>query len=113
MDYLAIGDRDVLIISGMFLGIGYAIYQAFRCWLFAVKCGVLVSCVAICLGLAYFGWIPLFGGSHDVSTYFGSIMLFLGILFTILFIAIDQATRKPQEENPRGFPVIMVDKSKK
>jgi hypothetical protein len=110
---IAFSHSDRVIFTGMFITIVFSIYQAlYACWLSAAKGGVLLSAVAICLGLAYFGWQPLFGGSHSISTYFGSVILFVGGLSMLLFITIDQSYRHKIDNTP-GFPVIFNEKTDK
>jgi hypothetical protein len=102
---LAMVSRDIIILGGM-LGASIAgVMLAIMGRVLMARIGAMISIVPICLGLANFGWLPLFGGTHDPSTYFGCEMLFGGILSMVVFWAIDQ--RHPKK-SARGFPVDPV-----
>jgi len=66
-----------LFFSGKLFDIRDSVYLAFYCKLPAVKCGVIVSLITLCLGIVFL----------SIS------ITLMGILFTTLFVAIDQATR--------------------
>ncbi len=80
---------------------------AWRARLVFVKAGALLSAAMVCLGLAYFGLLPLFGGSHPPGTYFGATMLFVGITAAAILGAVEKgyrrATSAPKDEG-RRFP---------
>ena len=86
--------RDAIIFTGMLLILAVVLYASFRCRLIFARIGFVISAAAICIGLAYFGWQPLSGGSHSVDTYFGSVILCLGLLGFCLFGAIEEIWRR-------------------
>ena len=100
---LAVFSQDYIILSGMGVAISASLALAIFSRLLAVRLGSLVAAVTVCVGLAYFGWKPLFGGSHDPGIYFGCIMLFLGTLALLLLAAVEQSSRHPARSH--GFPV--------
>jgi hypothetical protein len=60
---------DVIIVGGMLLTVAVDVFACARLRLVVPKFGFVVSAVAMCIGLANFGWRLLFGGVHtpDVS----------------------------------------------
>ncbi|MEI6235915.1 MAG: hypothetical protein WCT04_22900 [Planctomycetota bacterium] len=51
----------------------------------AARIGSIFSAFAVCVGHAYFGMSPYFGGSHPDATYFGCIMVTFGTIAWLLF----------------------------
>jgi hypothetical protein len=103
-------NRDGVIISGMLLVVIAATFACFRSRLVFTKLGFLVSAAMVCLGLAYFGWLPLFGGTHPPETLFGCLVLCLGLFGFCLFGAIEEIWRRVigTPDGTRGFPVIAL-----
>lgn len=75
---LAVNSQDLFILAAMFAAAAMGVTGAWRAKLVFIKAGALAP--AVCLGFAYFGWKPLFGGSHPPATYFGATMLFVGLM---------------------------------
>ena len=105
---LAINSQDVLILTGMLAAVVLGVFGVARAKLVFVKVGLPLAVVAVCLGLAYFGWKPLFGGSHSPGTYFGTAMLFIGLIGSAALGAVEESHRRitSAAEPGRGFPVI-------
>jgi hypothetical protein len=83
---------DAIILVGMAVAIALGGYGIKRVSGIFFKAGSAFSAFTACVGLAYFGYAPFFGGTdHDVSTFFGSILLILGVLSWLLFMAVDNA----------------------
>jgi len=100
---LAITTRDLMIFAGMGVAITTSVVLAIVSRLLAVRIGSLAAAVAICVGLAHSGWRPLLGGAQYLDTYFGCVMLFIGVLAMLLFAAVEQVARR--EVRTPGFPV--------
>ena len=67
-------DLAIILFMGIFIFLG--IYGANKNEKTPFKIGSIISSLAICDALAYFGWKPYFGGTnHSLSVYFGCIML--------------------------------------
>jgi len=99
---------DVIIIGGMLLAIAGGVLACVRSRLLFPKIGFIFSAVAVCVGLANFGWRPLFGGIHTPDVYFGCVTCGLGMLGFCLFGAIEEVWRRflaAPDERP-GFPVV-------
>jgi hypothetical protein len=99
---------DVIIIGGMLLAIAGGVLACVRSRLVAPRIGFLLSAVVVCVGLANFGWRPLFGGGHTPDVYFGCVLCCLGLLGFCLFAAIEEVWRRflaGPDDRP-GFPVI-------
>ena len=105
--------RDAIIITGMVVAVAGALFMVVRGRLIFTRIGFLISGVAICVGLAYFGWSPLFGGSHSPDTFFGSVILCVGLLGFCLFGAIEEIWRRltAEPDARRGFPVVPSQRS--
>ena len=105
---LAISSQDVFILTGMLAAVVLGLFGVARAKLVFVKLGLPLGVVAICLGLAYFGWKPLFGGSHAPGTYFGTAMLFIGLIGSAALGAVEESHRRitSAADPGRGFPVI-------
>jgi hypothetical protein len=105
---LAVTGQDLFIIGGMLATAALGIFGAWRCELIFAKVGALASTLAVCLGLAYFGWKPLFGGSHPSETYFGATMLFVGFLGFAILGAVEESYRRitGTADVARDFPVV-------
>ena len=86
--------RDFIIITSMLVAAGTGIAGVVIAKLLFARIGFVFATVCMCVGLAYFGWLPLFGGSHDPGTYYGSVMLLGGMTAFILFAALDQMARQ-------------------
>lgn len=99
---------DLLLVSVQFTAVAMGILGAWLAKLIFAKAGAVVSAAAVCLGLAYFGWRPLFGGDHPPSTFFGATMLFAGLVGLALVGAIEESHRRmTTTADPRsGFPVL-------
>jgi hypothetical protein len=93
---LAIATGDVIVGLLMLICLGGGAYGATRGMVVYARAGSALSSVAACLGVAYFGYRPFFGGSHTPGTYFGSTVLVVAILFWCLFMAIGE--RKNTDE---------------
>jgi len=109
MTILAVNSQDVFILAAMLTAGALAILGAWRAKLLFVKVGALLSAVMVCLGLAYFGWSPLFGGTHPPGTYFGATMLFLGLINSVIVGTIEESYRRTTGAGAaerRGFTVV-------
>lgn len=83
----ASGDTVVLLLMLVFLGVG--VCGGTRKINLYARVGSVLSSLSACLGVAYFGYRPFFGGTrHGPGTYFGSTVLVIAILFWCLFMAI-------------------------
>ena len=83
---------DIIILAGMAVAIGCGVYGVKRATGIFFKIGSVFSALTACVGLAYFGYRPFFGGTqHDVSNYFGCVTLIVSILAWLFFIAISDA----------------------
>ena len=95
--------RDLIILAGMGTAIAMGVISACLCRFWLLRLGSLLSAATICVGMGYFGWLPLLGGSHGAGEYFGCVMLFVGMLFMTLFAALGQMNKA--EKRSQGFPV--------
>ena len=87
--------RDLVTILFMGIFILLGIYGANKNEKIPFKIGSIISSLAICDGLAYFGWEPYFGGTnHSPSVYFGCIMLTFGILSWLTFFGLSHPIKK-------------------
>jgi hypothetical protein len=104
--------RDAMITIGMLLTVAGTLFACFRFRLVFTRIGFVISAVAVCVGLAYFGWLPLFGGSYSPDTFFGSVILYLGLLGLCLFATIEEVWLRltVAPEAGRGFPVVQPDR---
>src|SRR5687767_1570430 len=100
--------RDAIIITGMLLSVVGVLFACVRSRLVFTRIGFVISAVAVCVGLAYFGWLPLFGGNHSPATFFGAVILCIGLLGFCLFGAIEEIWRRliVTPEAGHGFPVM-------
>ena len=106
---VAVVSQDFLIVAGMLTAGALGALGAWRAKLVFVKAGALLSALMVCLGLAYFGLLPLLGGSHPPGTYFGSTMLFLGLMGGAIVGAVEEGYRRVTSggtDERHGFPVI-------
>src|SRR5688500_18163238 len=105
---LAVTGQDVMILGGMFAAATLVLLAATRCRLLLIRVGAVLAAAADCLGLVYFGWRPLFGGHHPPDTYFGTTMLFMGLLAGAILGAVEEGYRRVTRppEAGRGFPVM-------
>jgi len=89
---------DTIVLGGMAVAIVAGIYGAKRGHNPFCRAGSAFSALAACVGLAYFGYRPFFGGTHhDIGTYFGCITLIVSVVAWLLFMAIDGALGKPTQ----------------
>jgi len=79
--------RDLIVIIGGCVALAFGIVGALRNEGTTAKAGALVAAGVAGLGMAYFGWRPFFGGSHEPGTYFGCIMLVFGIYAWLRFFS--------------------------
>lgn len=101
--------RDLILLLGIIGTIVGTIAACLKVRLYFAKGGMLVSGVAVFLGLANFGWMPLLGGTQYPDTYFGCTMLFMGLLGAALLGGVDEAFQRmePAPLGERGFPVMI------
>ena len=78
---LAIATGDIIVGLLMLICLGAGAYGATRKMVIYARVGSALSSIAACLGVAYFGYRPFFGGVHTASTYFGSTVLVVAIVF--------------------------------
>jgi hypothetical protein len=104
-----------VIFIGMLLAIVAALFFGLRSRLLFMRSRLLftrlgfgLSALIVCVGLAYFGWQPLFGGSHPIDTWGGFVALCLGLFGFCLFGALEEIGRQlAAAPDPRpGFPVV-------
>jgi hypothetical protein len=100
--------RDAIIITCMLLTVIAALFACVRARLIFPRIGFVISAIAVCVRLTYFGWLPLFGGSHPPDTFFGSVILCIGLLGFCLFGAIEEIWRRltVTPKPGHGFPVV-------
>ena len=90
-------DLAIILFMGIFIFLG--IYGANKNEKTPFKIGSIISSLAICDGLAYFGWKPYFGGTnHSLSVYFGCIMLTFGLLSWLIFLGLSQSLNNDKEK---------------
>jgi len=108
------GGRDLFILAGMATTIIGTLAGCVVARIYFVKAGLILAGVSICVGLANFGWEPLFGGKQFADTYFGCTMLALGLLSACLLAGLEELLRRlsPVQTQHRGFPVIAVTPDK-
>ena len=72
--------RDLMIFSSivLFIGFGFLAIFKFSNHLICVA-GYVLATLTTCLGIVYFGWMPFFGGTYSHATYFGCIVLIMGL----------------------------------
>ncbi|MAX23014.1 MAG: hypothetical protein CMJ19_00805 [Phycisphaeraceae bacterium] len=77
--------RDLMIFSSivLFIGFGFLAIFKFSNHLICVA-GYVLATLTTCLGIVYFGWMPFFGGTYSHATYFGCIVLIMGLWGYIL-----------------------------
>ncbi len=88
--------RDLMIFSSMilFIGFGFLAIFKFSNHLICVA-GYVLATLTTCLGIVYFGWMPFFGGNHSHATYFGCIVLIMGLWGYILTGALNLLLTAP------------------
>lgn len=86
---------DVVCLFGFFLTIVLAIALCFWVSRWPLRIACVLSAGAVCVGLSYFGWAPFWGGNHDVGTYFGTIMLWLGLMGFTITATMEQVFASP------------------
>jgi hypothetical protein len=109
---LAITGYDIFIVGMMTVVILAGLLAIARATLYAVKAGAALSAACICVGFAYFGWYPLFGGQYGFDVYFGCALLFLGLLAAALLAAVEETYRRltghaRSRDRRAAFPVVL------
>lgn len=70
--------NDTMVLVGIAVALGLGIWGAITNTTIYFRIGSATTSLAACVGCAYLGWKPFFGGTHDAGTYFGCIMLTSG-----------------------------------
>lgn len=83
--------NDLVALAGIatFLLLGFWGALATRITVFRI--GSVATSLAACVGCAYAGWKPFFGGSHEIGIYFGCLMLTFGSVGWLLFRGLSTA----------------------
>lgn len=78
--------RDLIVILGGCSAVALGVFGALRNRTIVGRAGSLFAAFVMCVGFAYFGWRPYFGGTnHTTGTYFGCLMLTFGIYAWLRF----------------------------
>ncbi len=85
--------NDTIALVGIAVAIGLGLWGAITNTTIYFRIGSMATSLVACAGCAYSGWKPFFGGSHDVGTYFGCIMLTFGLVGWLFFRGVSDVNR--------------------
>ena len=91
-------DRDGIIILGMLVSVVAGIFGACQNRQLYFKVASCFLAAGMCLGLAYFGWRPFFGGQHGKATYFGCFMLSSSVILWLINQGISSSLSKLEDQ---------------
>jgi len=111
--HVILASSDGIIFGGMFCAVLAGVAGVLKARLVFVRVGLVLCVVVVCLGLASFGWKPLFGGTQTMESYFGATMISIGLLCAAIFGAIEEFFRPFTDgdgDQRRGFAVVQPQK---